>query len=91
MKVVIFLIMVINGSVFWCFSANWDGFEDRESGLLFITITVGTQICEETIHEHHDPHAHLFDISQWTHSAMISPIPAPYTQLPGIFLLIDTL
>ncbi|VDI57617.1 Hypothetical predicted protein [Mytilus galloprovincialis] len=63
-------------------SANWDGFEDRESGLLFITITVGTEICEETIHDHHDPHAHLFDISQWTHSAMISPIPAPYTQLP---------
>ncbi|XP_076085507.1 uncharacterized protein LOC143056307 [Mytilus galloprovincialis] len=63
-------------------SANWDGFEDRESGLLFITITVGTEICEETIHDHHDPHAHLFDISQWTHSAMISPIPAPFTQLP---------
>ncbi|VDH98959.1 Hypothetical predicted protein [Mytilus galloprovincialis] len=63
-------------------SANWDGFKDRESDLLFITVTVGTEICEETIHQYHDPHAHLFDVSQWTHSAMISPLPAPYTQLP---------
>ncbi|XP_076085326.1 uncharacterized protein LOC143056125 [Mytilus galloprovincialis] len=63
-------------------SANWDGFNDKETGILFITIAVGTEICEEKIHEHHDPHSHLYDSSQWTHSAMISPLPAPYEQLP---------
>jgi len=64
-------------------SANWDGFNDKESGLLGYTITVGKQHCEDLIHPHHDPHKHLFDKSQWTNSAMISPIPAPYTILPG--------
>lgn len=70
-----------------CFDilANWDGFNDKETGILFITIAVGTEICEETIHEHHDPHSHLYDSSQWTHSAMISPFPAPYEQLPGMY------
>ncbi|XP_052081925.1 uncharacterized protein LOC127719726 isoform X2 [Mytilus californianus] len=63
-------------------SANWDGFNDKQTGVLFISVTVGTEICAETIHEHYDPHSHLFDISQWTHSAMISPLPAPYEQLP---------
>ncbi|VDI41391.1 Hypothetical predicted protein [Mytilus galloprovincialis] len=63
-------------------SANWDGFNDKESGLLGYTITVGKQHCEDLIHPHHDPHKHLFDKSQWTNSAMISPIPAPYTILP---------
>jgi hypothetical protein len=64
-------------------SANWDGFNDKESGLLGYTITVGKQHCEDLIHPHHDPHKHLFDKSQWTNSAMISPIPVPYTILPG--------
>ena len=51
------------------------------------TITVGKQHCEDLIHPHHDPHKHLFDKSQWTNSAMISPIPAPYTILPGNYAL----
>ncbi|CAG2251012.1 unnamed protein product [Mytilus edulis] len=85
-------LAVFNGAIFMndmlytrannYISANWDGFNDKQSGLLFISVTVGTEICAETIHEHYDPHSHLFDISQWTHSAMISPLPAPYEQLP---------
>jgi len=67
--------------------ANWDGFIDRESGMLGYTIFVGMTECEDLVHIHHDPEKHLFDKSQWTHSAMISPIPAPYTVLPGKQLL----
>jgi hypothetical protein len=63
--------------------ANWDGFIDRETGMLGYTIFVGLTECEDLVHQHHDPEKHLFDKSQWTRSAMISPIPAPYTILPG--------
>jgi hypothetical protein len=41
-------------------------------------------MCEEKIKAHHDPHAHLFDESQWTNSVMMTPLEAPYTVLPGI-------
>ncbi|VDI54125.1 Hypothetical predicted protein [Mytilus galloprovincialis] len=63
-------------------SANWDGFIDRESGILGYTVLIGLTECKDDVHADHDPHKHLFDKSQWTHSAMISPIPAPYTKLP---------
>ncbi|VDI67222.1 Hypothetical predicted protein [Mytilus galloprovincialis] len=63
-------------------TANWDGFNDRESGLLGYTIYVGMAVCEDLIHPHHDPHKHFFEKSQWTHNAMIYPIPAPYETLP---------
>ncbi|XP_046562951.1 uncharacterized protein LOC124271844 [Haliotis rubra] len=63
-------------------SANWDGIMDKETGILGYSLTVGTQICEELIHPHHDPHRHLFDESEWTHTGLISPIPAPYDPLP---------
>ncbi|OPL33535.1 protein jagged-2, partial [Mytilus galloprovincialis] len=62
--------------------ANWDGFIDRESGILGYTVLIGLTECKDDVHADHDPHKHLFDKSQWTHSAMISPIPAPYTKLP---------
>lgn len=65
------------------FTANWDGFHDHDTGILGYSVTVGQSICEDLIHPHHDPHFHLFDKSQWTHSVMISPIPAPFTILPG--------
>ncbi|XP_046562947.1 uncharacterized protein LOC124271840 [Haliotis rubra] len=63
-------------------SANWDGIMDKETGILGFSLTAGTQICEELIHPHHDPHRHLFDESEWTHTGLISPIPAPYDPLP---------
>jgi hypothetical protein len=50
------------------------------------TVYVGLKECEDLVHPHHDPQKHLFDKSQWTHSAMISPIPDPYTILPGNLL-----
>ncbi|XP_046574117.1 uncharacterized protein LOC124282192 [Haliotis rubra] len=63
-------------------SANWDGITDNETGILGYSLTVGTQICEELIHPHHDPHKHLLDESEWTHTGLISPIPAPHNPLP---------
>ncbi|KAK3612537.1 hypothetical protein CHS0354_024514 [Potamilus streckersoni] len=63
-------------------SANWDGIHDKETGLLGYSWTVGTKVCEELIHPHHDPHKHLLDKSQWTNSGQIYPLPAPYTTLP---------
>ncbi|CAG2214886.1 unnamed protein product [Mytilus edulis] len=64
------------------FNANWDGFIDRESGLLGYAVFVGKSVCDDLIHKHHDPHKHLFEVSQWTHTATIYPIPAPYETLP---------
>ncbi|XP_062596534.1 uncharacterized protein LOC134257978, partial [Saccostrea cucullata] len=63
-------------------SANWDGIYDNETGLLGYSVTAGEKICEEKIKAHHDPHAHLFDESQWTNSVMMTPLEAPYTILP---------
>ncbi|XP_062582876.1 uncharacterized protein LOC134244633, partial [Saccostrea cucullata] len=63
-------------------SANWDGIYDNETGILGYSVTAGESICEEKIKQHHDPHAHLFDRSQWTHSVMMSPLEEPYTVLP---------
>ncbi|XP_076086943.1 uncharacterized protein LOC143057517 [Mytilus galloprovincialis] len=63
-------------------TANWDGFIDKESGLLGYAIFVGKSVCDDLIHPHYDPHKHLFDMSQWTHTATINPIPAPYQTLP---------
>lgn len=62
-------------------TANWDGIYDHETGLLGYSVTVGTALCEEKLKEHHDPHAHLFDPSQWTNSVMMTPLVPP--QLPG--------
>ena len=66
------------------FTANWDGIYDNETGLLGYSVTAGEKICEEKIKAHHDPHAHLFDESQWTNSVMMTPLEPPYTVLPGI-------
>ena len=65
-------------------NANWDGFHDLDSGILGYSLTVGFSPCANDVHQHHDPHRHFFDSSQWTHSATISPIDEPYTTLPGI-------
>eukprot|EP00105_Crassostrea_gigas_P044578 XP_019928726.1 PREDICTED: uncharacterized protein LOC105342845 [Crassostrea gigas] len=63
-------------------SANWDGIYDNETGILGYSVTAGESICEEKIKQHHDPHAHLFDRSQWTHTVMMTPLEEPYTILP---------
>lgn len=65
-------------------TANWDGIYDNETGILGYSVTAGESICEEKIRQHHDPHAHLFDRSQWTHTVMMTPLEEPYTILPGI-------
>lgn len=72
----------------WHFSilANWDGIYDNETGILGYSVTAGESICEEKIKQHHDPHAHLFHRSQWTHSVMMTPLEEPYTVLPGQYL-----
>ncbi|KAJ8321023.1 hypothetical protein KUTeg_002610 [Tegillarca granosa] len=62
--------------------ANWDGINDKESGILGYTITVGFKPCEDSVHGWHDPMKHFYHESQWTHSAMINPIDAPYTIMP---------
>ncbi|XP_070573744.1 uncharacterized protein [Ptychodera flava] len=48
-------------------SANWDGFHDYETGIYGYTWTIGSEPCLDDIHPHKDPHAHLFDESEWTH------------------------
>ncbi|KAL5013969.1 hypothetical protein ScPMuIL_008239 [Solemya velum] len=58
--------------------ANWDGFHDDETGIFGYSWAVGREPCDDMIHPHHDPHKHLFDESQWTHTGMIHPIPEPY-------------
>ncbi|XP_078695732.1 uncharacterized protein LOC144924477 [Branchiostoma floridae x Branchiostoma belcheri] len=55
-------------------SANWDGFHDDETGIHGYSWTVGTTPCEEDVHPHIDPHAHLLDVSEWTHQGIASPL-----------------
>ncbi|KAI8514390.1 hypothetical protein Bbelb_087140 [Branchiostoma belcheri] len=55
-------------------SANWDGFHDYETGIYGYTWSVGTEKCSENIHPHKDPHAHLFDESEWTHTGLAHPL-----------------
>ncbi|XP_066289112.1 uncharacterized protein [Branchiostoma lanceolatum] len=55
-------------------SANWDGFHDNESGLHGYSWTSGRAPCGGDVHPHIDPHAHLFDVSEWTHDGIASPL-----------------
>ena len=65
------------------FTANWDGIHDNETGLLGFSVAVGLSPCDDLVYKFHDPHGHLLDSSQWTYSVIMTPIPAPYTVLPG--------
>ncbi|ESO82597.1 hypothetical protein LOTGIDRAFT_236952 [Lottia gigantea] len=61
-------------------SGNWDGIHDKETGIHGYSFAAGHSICEETLDEHKDPHAHLYDESEWTHTGIIKrdendPIP----------------
>ncbi|CAH1239174.1 HEG1 [Branchiostoma lanceolatum] len=55
-------------------SANWDGFHDNETGLHGYSWTSGRAPCGGDVHPHIDPHAHLFDVSEWTHDGIASPL-----------------
>ncbi|KAI8487517.1 hypothetical protein Bbelb_347510 [Branchiostoma belcheri] len=55
-------------------SANWDGFHDNETGLHGYSWTSGRTPCDQSVHPHIDPHAHLFDVSEWTHEGLSSPL-----------------
>ncbi|KAI8482777.1 hypothetical protein Bbelb_394390 [Branchiostoma belcheri] len=55
-------------------SANWDGFHDNETGLHGYSWTSGRTPCDQSVHPHIDPHAHLFDVSEWTHEGLASPL-----------------
>nr|XP_006820036.1 PREDICTED: uncharacterized protein LOC102804939 [Saccoglossus kowalevskii] len=55
-------------------SANWDGFMDDETGIYGYTWSVGVSKCLDNIHPHTDPHAHIYDESEWTHQGIASPL-----------------
>ncbi|CAH1250560.1 FAT1 [Branchiostoma lanceolatum] len=67
-------------------AANWDGFHDDNTGLFGYSWAVGLEPCVDMIHPHIDPHAHLYDASEWTHSGSIFPIP-PIPGYPDGILL----
>ncbi|XP_078620549.1 uncharacterized protein LOC144887293 isoform X2 [Branchiostoma floridae x Branchiostoma japonicum] len=58
-------------------SANWDGFHDNETGIFGYTWSAGTERCQDNIHPHKDPHSHLFDESEWTHTGIAHPLDLP--------------
>ena len=55
-------------------AAHWNGFQDNETGILVYTWSVGMDACGDDIHPHVDPHHHLHDESEWTHSAVAYPL-----------------
>ncbi|XP_070572594.1 uncharacterized protein [Ptychodera flava] len=55
-------------------SANWDGFRDNETDIFGYTWTVGLTPCEDDVHPHKDPHSHLFDETEWTHTGIAQPL-----------------
>ena len=68
------------------FVAHWTGFGDKETGILVYTWSVGKDRCGDDIHPHVDPHHHLHDESEWTHSAVAYPV-----SLRGFIFNIKTL
>ena len=63
--------------LFFFIIANWDGFHDNETGIFGYTWTVGIDICGVDISDHMDPHAHLFDESEWSHEGIITNLELP--------------
>nr|XP_006817093.1 PREDICTED: uncharacterized protein LOC100376421 [Saccoglossus kowalevskii] len=51
-------------------TANWDGFHDDETGILGYTWAVGTDVCQEDIHPHTDPH-------EWTNKGIAHSLSLP--------------
>jgi hypothetical protein len=40
-------------------TVNWNGFSDKESGILGYTVAVGTSLCGDDVYPHYDPQSHL--------------------------------
>ncbi|XP_066300154.1 uncharacterized protein [Branchiostoma lanceolatum] len=57
-------------------AANWKGIRDDETGIYGYSWSVGESPGKDLIHPHIDPHAHLYNETEWTHSGNIHPIPA---------------
>ncbi|XP_071959997.1 uncharacterized protein [Antedon mediterranea] len=58
-------------------ASNWDGIHDDETGIFGYTWSIGHYPCDDIIHHHHDPHAHLFDESEWTHIGLVNGLMLP--------------
>ncbi|XP_033105583.1 uncharacterized protein LOC117107873 isoform X2 [Anneissia japonica] len=58
-------------------ASNWDGIHDDETGIFGYTWAIGHHMCDDIIHHHHDPHAHLFDESEWTHIGLVNGLMLP--------------
>ena len=55
-------------------TAHWDGIYDNETDILVYTWGLGTGQCKDDVHPHHDPHDHLADESEWTHTGVVFPL-----------------
>ncbi|XP_038050876.1 uncharacterized protein LOC119724026 [Patiria miniata] len=58
-------------------AANWDGFHDNETGIHGYTWSIGHAVCDDDVSMHVDPHAHLFDESEWTHQGLVVNVHLP--------------
>ena len=67
------------GTAFTFFLANWDGFHDNETGIHGYTWSIGYDVCNDDVSMHIDPHAHLFDESEWNHQGLVADV-----NLPGL-------
>ncbi|XP_033637723.1 uncharacterized protein LOC117298529 [Asterias rubens] len=58
-------------------AANWDGIHDNETGIHGYTWSIGYSVCNDDVSSHIDPHAHLFDESQWHHQGLVVNVNLP--------------
>ncbi|XP_022102001.1 uncharacterized protein LOC110985344 [Acanthaster planci] len=58
-------------------AANWEGFHDNETGIHGYTWSIGYDVCDDDVSMHIDPHAHLFDESEWTHQGLVVNVNLP--------------
>ena len=62
-------------------TANWDFIHDNETGVFGYTWAAGEEICGTEVSDlHKDPHAHLFDASEWSHEGLVINL-----KLPGMY------
>ncbi|XP_038062441.1 uncharacterized protein LOC119732930 [Patiria miniata] len=58
-------------------AANWEGIHDNETGIHGYTWSIGNAVCDDDVSMHIDPHAHLFDESEWTHQGLVVNVNLP--------------
>jgi hypothetical protein len=56
------------------FASNWDGLHDPESSLHQVLVAWGTEPCGTDIKDCEDPHAHLNEAGEWTHTGLATPL-----------------